>query len=89
MDRELGPVPRAVWDFAVSGYRVLPRWLAAREGAKVDGAFTREVRDIVGRIGELIDLFGRADSLLTSAVDSPLSSVALGMEAKAEDVGAD
>ena len=28
----IGNVPQDVWDFAVSGYRVLPRWLAAREG---------------------------------------------------------
>jgi hypothetical protein len=86
---KLGPIPRAVWDFAVSGYRVFPRWLAAREGAIIDGAFTREVRDLVGRIGELIDLFARADSVLVSAVDSPLSRAALGLEAKADNDGAD
>ena len=86
---KFGPIPRPVWDFAVSGYRVFPRWLAAREGAIVDGAFTREVRDLVGRIGELIDLFARADSVLASAVDSPLSRAALGLGAKADDDGAD
>ena len=53
----------------MSGYRLLPRWLAARAGMKVDAALTRDIRDLVGRIGELIDLFARADSLLVEALD--------------------
>ena len=36
--------------------------------------------DLVGRIGELIDLFARADSLLAQALDSPLSVATLGRE---------
>ncbi|MBV8594238.1 MAG: hypothetical protein JOZ27_08065, partial [Caulobacteraceae bacterium] len=86
-----GPIPKPVWEFEVSGYRVLPRWLAAREGIAVDANLTREVRDLVGRIGELLDLFARADSLLDQAIHAPLSRAALGFAAdeKGGDDGED
>lgn len=50
-------IPTAVWNFDISGYRVLQKWLAGREGITVDDAFIREFRDITGRINELIHLF--------------------------------
>jgi PAS domain-containing protein len=40
----------AVWSFAVSGYRVLPRWIEARIGLPADFDFVRGLRDICGRI---------------------------------------
>jgi hypothetical protein len=43
-------VPEAVWRFQVSGYRLLPRWLAAREGQLVDKALVAAMRDVAGRI---------------------------------------
>ena len=72
-------VPVEVWDFAVSGYRLLPRWLAAREGIEIGPNFIPELRDLVGRIAELIDLFVTADSLLVRTLDDPLSRHALGL----------
>ncbi|MGZ8370119.1 MAG: type ISP restriction/modification enzyme [Caulobacteraceae bacterium] len=78
----LSNIPAEVWDFAVSGYRLLPRWLGAREGIEIGDKFIPEVRDLVGRIGELIDLFARADSLLVRTLDDPLSREALGLDRK-------
>lgn len=72
-------IPREVWDFEVSGYYVLRRWLAAREGIEIGPTFIPDLRDLVGRIGELIDLFLSADSLLVRTLDDPLSRAALGI----------
>ena len=61
-------IPDHIWQFAVSGYRLLPRWLGARAGQKVDRAFMESMRDVAGRIAELIDLFARADIVLADAL---------------------
>lgn len=75
----IAPIPRDVWDFAVSGYRVVPRWLAARAGMDATAPdFIPQLRDLVGRVGELIDLYLRADSLLVQTLDDPLSRDSLG-----------
>ncbi len=68
-----------VWAFEVSGYRVLPRWLEARRGLPVDHALVTGMRDVVGRIAELIDLFARADQILAQALPAALSREALGL----------
>ncbi len=70
-------LPQAVWNFSVSGYRVLPRWLEARVGLPADLGFVREFRDICGRIAELIDLFAQADIVLIETLGEPLSREAL------------
>lgn len=62
-----------VWNFSVSGYRVFFRWLAARQGLEVDHALITAMREVVGRIAELIDLFGRADQILVRALVATLS----------------
>jgi Type ISP C-terminal specificity domain/N-6 DNA Methylase len=72
-------IPEAVWSFAVSGYRLLPRWLAAREGVEIGDRFVPDLRDVAGRIAELIDLFQAADSILVRTLDNPLSREALGL----------
>ncbi len=72
-------VPAAVWAFAVSGYRVLPRWLAARAGLPVDKAIDEQVRDLVARIAELLDLFDRADSVLDGTLAQTLTREELGL----------
>lgn len=74
-------IPEEIWSFAVSGYRLLPRWLAAREGLEIGEGFVPEVRDLVGRIRELIDLFKLADTILARTLDEPLSREALGLPA--------
>ena len=85
-------IPRGVWEFAVSGYRLLPRWLAGREGLAIGSTFIPELRDVAGRIAELIDLFGAADSILQRTLDDSLTRAALGFEnaeAVADDGGRD
>lgn len=73
-------LPGAVWNFAVSGYRVLPRWLEARVGVPADLGFIRELRDICGRVAELIDLCAEADTVLESTLDDTLTREALGLD---------
>lgn len=73
-------IPGEVWTFAVSGYRVLQRWLAGREGLSVDNAFLSELRDITGRINELIHLFAEADLVLRDALTHTLTTRELGLE---------
>ena len=72
-------VSAAVWGFSVSGYRLLYRWLDAREGLSVDHALITQMRDVVGRIAELIDLFARADMLLARILPRTLTRDALGL----------
>ncbi|MGO9774413.1 MAG: type ISP restriction/modification enzyme [Roseiarcus sp.] len=81
-------VSAPVWDFSVSGYRLLFRWLDARQGLPVDHALITALRDLVGRIAELIDLFARADQLLERALGATLSREALGLR-EAEPAAAD
>ena len=70
-----------IWTFSVSGYRLLPRWLAARQGQPVDHALIVAMRDVAGRIAELIDLFGRADRVLEQALAATLIRDILGVGA--------
>ena len=64
-----------VWNFSVSGYRLLYRWLDARKGlARRSSRLITALRDLVGRIAELIDLFARADQLLERALRRDLES---------------
>lgn len=74
-------VPKEVWDFAVSGYRVLPRWLAAREGLEIGASFIPEMRDVAQRIAELLFLFGEADRILDATLADSLTREALGVGA--------
>jgi hypothetical protein len=74
-------LPVSVWEFAISGYRVLPRWLEARVGLPADLALIRELRDICGRIAELIALFSEADIVLEATLRESLTREALGLTA--------
>jgi predicted helicase len=74
-------VPKEIWDFSVSGYRLLSRWLDARKGLAVDHAVIPQMRDVVGRVAELIDLFARADTLLIQILPATLTKNALGLGA--------
>lgn len=77
-------VPEAIWRFQVSGYRLLPRWLAAREGQPVDKALIAAMRDVAGRIAELIHWFDAADLVLARALDDTLTREELGLAAPVE-----
>jgi hypothetical protein len=74
-----------VWEFSVSGYRVLPRWLDGRLGLPVDRALVQEFRDICGRTAELLALFAEADNVLDATLDESLSREALGFGPEEQD----
>ena len=73
-------LPEFVWNFSVSGYRLLPRWLEARIGLPADLELVRELRDICGRIAELVDLFAQADIVLEATLHQTLTREALGFD---------
>ncbi len=66
-------VSEAAWNFSVSGYPVLHRWLRARNGQRVDAALQREILDVVARIEELLHRFREADPVLERAAGQALS----------------
>jgi hypothetical protein len=78
-------ISRQVWTFAVSGYPVLPRWLAARKGIDVTHDFLAEFRDITGRINELLHRFDEADLVLQEALNHSLTRDQLGLERGARE----
>ena len=67
-------VSEAAWNFRVSGYPVLHRWLRARNGQPVDAALQRDTLDVVGRIEELLHRFREADPLLEHAIEMSLTT---------------
>lgn len=71
-------LPMSVWTFAVSGYRVLPRWIDDRVGLPADFNLVRELRDVAARIAELIDLFAQADTVLETTLADTLTREVLG-----------
>ena len=75
----LTDVPERVWNFEVSGYRVLYRWLAARNGEALDQMLLRAILDLAGRLGELVQRCDEADTLLEQATDSPVTRTDLGL----------
>ena len=72
-------LPQEIWEFAVSGYRLVTRWLEARVGLPADLALVTEFRDICGRVAELIELFGQADIVLQQTLLESLTREALGL----------
>jgi len=76
----LADVPKRVWDFAVSGYRVFYRWLKAREGEAL-ADIQRDACDIAWRIEELLHWTDAADAVLEVALQRPLTKTGLGLAA--------
>lgn len=74
-------IPEAVWNFSVSGYRLLPRWIESRVGVPADLALVRELRDVCSRIAELIDRSSEADIVLEATLGETLPREALGLDA--------
>ncbi|MEO0418853.1 MAG: type ISP restriction/modification enzyme [Pseudomonadota bacterium] len=71
-------LPPRVWEFAVSGYRVLKRWVEARKG--LDGpTYWSQFRDIAARIHELLHWFDEADLVLAEVLEDTLSREELGL----------
>ena len=79
-------VPKRVWDFSVSGYPVLHRWLRARNGELITdasgAALLRDALDVVWRITELLYLFDQADGILSRALTAPLTRADLDLPAR-------
>jgi predicted helicase len=82
---KIAGLPQCVWDFSVSGYRVLPRWLEARVGLPADLVLVQEMREICGRIAALIDLFDKADIVLEATLKETLTREALGLDLVEQD----
>lgn len=78
-------LPQEVWEFSVSGYRLVPRWLEARVGLPADLAFVRELRDVCARVSELIDLFAQADIVLEATLSEAMTREALGLRPVGQD----
>jgi Type ISP C-terminal specificity domain/N-6 DNA Methylase len=72
-------VPERVWQFSVSGYPVLYRWLRARNGELISAGLQRSVLDIVARVEELLRLFDEADQLLVESLQAPLTRIQIGL----------
>jgi hypothetical protein len=75
----LSNIATRVWAFEVSGYRVLHRWLHARNGEPLDAALQRAALDIAWRIEELLHWFDIADPLLAQAIARPMTTDELGL----------
>jgi hypothetical protein len=73
----IGPVPQFVWDFEISGYPVLQKWLAHRQGQPVNAALLANLRDLIGRIAEIDKLMKEADAILEQALAAPLTKTSL------------
>ena len=71
-------VPQSVWDFSVSGYRVLYRWIDGRKDQPVTLALMRELRDVAARIHELIHWFAEADLVLEATLAETITRAGLG-----------
>jgi hypothetical protein len=75
-------VSERAWQFSISGYLVLYRWLRARNGQEVNAALQRQILDIVARIEELLHLCDQADALMTTAGEGSLTRRQIGLPAR-------
>jgi hypothetical protein len=78
-------IPQAVWDFSVSGYYVLRRWIDGRKGLAANLALMREFRDVAARIAELIHWFDAADLVLNDTLAHTLTREELGFPAPPQE----
>ncbi len=79
----LAGVPEEVWNFAVSGYRVLPRWIEARAALPADQVVA-DLKDVAQRVHELIHRFQEADLVLADTLADTLTREELGFPAEIE-----
>ena len=78
-------IPAAVWNFQVSGYYVLRRWIEGRAGLPAEEVY-KDLRDVALRIAELIRHFNAADLVLDAALANTIPRVALGFGTAAAQV---
>ncbi len=82
---EITGIPQRVWDFSVSGYYVLRRWIDGRRGLPANLALMREFRDVAARIAELIHWFDAADLVLNDTLEHTLTREELGFPAPPQE----
>lgn len=70
--RRLRNVPRAAWELSVGGFRVLPKWLGYRHGARLDARTLREATLLCRRLAALAALAPALDAVWREAAASPL-----------------
>ncbi len=66
-------VPAAVWDFSVSGYQALPKYLSYRVGQPLTGAERQKVFHLCRRIAAILALQPACDAAHAAAVQGPLA----------------
>jgi len=74
----LEKVPQKVWDFSISGFQVLHKWLSYRRGQSLDKAMQRQLLDVVARIAELLDVMAEAEPILEGTLAHPIARSDLG-----------
>ena len=77
-------LPPAVWEFSVSGYRVLKRWVEARKGLP-GPEYWPQFRDVAARIHELLHWFDQADLVLERVLEDTLTRDELGLTEDSDD----
>jgi predicted helicase len=75
-------VSERAWQFSISGYPVLYRWLRTRNGQPVNAALQRQILEIVSRIEELLHLCDEADALIAVALERSLTRKQIGLPAR-------
>ena len=79
--QRVADVPVRTWNFSISDFQVLYRWLAFRSertghmGVALDAAFYRDLLDMVARLNELIVQFDEADAVLREVIRSGALSI--------------
>jgi hypothetical protein len=79
-------VNEAVWNFSISGYQVLYRWLRARNGEVINAALQRGILDTVWRIEEMLQLYDEADVILNETLQATLTRAQVGLPPREEVV---
>ncbi|MCH7540612.1 MAG: N-6 DNA methylase [Proteobacteria bacterium] len=74
----LEKVPEGAWQFSISGFQVLHKWLSYRKGQTLDKAMQRQLLDVVARIAELLDAMQEAEPILEGTLADPLARSELG-----------
>lgn len=77
-------VSERAWQFSISGYQALYRWLRARNGDEITAVLQRNILDTVGRIDESLHLFDEADRVLAQAAEASLTRAQVGLPPREE-----
>jgi len=72
-------VPEAVWNFSVSGFQVVHKWLSYRKRQTLDKPMQRQLLDLIARIFELTDELPKADAVLHRTLADPVTKLDLAL----------